>query len=132
MGFFSTFCDLLRVPKLYQNRLFLRDFSYCAYRCTMPFHHHWQERDFAAEVVIFFFCKGNRRSPQPLSLLGPRPTGIQAASWQVLKYRRTNLTFFLALRLDGHKFPHFLSHFGKKKRLKTSFLDQDSNPRRVG
>ena len=61
---FLTFCDLLRVSKLDQSRLFLRDFSYCAYRCTMPFHHHWQERDFAAEVVIFFFAKaiGDRHS----------------------------------------------------------------------
>lgn len=61
---FSTFCDLLRVSKLYQSRPSLQDFSYCAYRCTMPFHHHWQERDFAAEVVIFFFAKaiGDRHS----------------------------------------------------------------------
>ena len=50
------------MSKLDQSRLFLRDFSYCAYRCTMPFHHHWQERDFAAEVVIFFFCKGKQLS----------------------------------------------------------------------
>ena len=40
--------------------------------------------------------------------------------------------FFLTLRQDGHRFLHFLSHFGKKKTTKTSKLDQDSNLQRVG
>ena len=83
--FFQPFCNLLRVSKLYQSRLFSRDFSYCAYRCTMPGLFIIIGKSVTLLLKwLSFFCKGNRRSPQPLSLLEPRSTGIQAASWQSL------------------------------------------------
>ena len=51
---------------------------------------------------------------------------------RILKWVKTNLTFSWHSGFEGHKFLHLLAHFGQKKKLKMSCLDQDSNLQSIG
>ena len=83
---FSEYLNFIRVGRLYEILAIVHTAALCLFIIigkSVTLLLKW----------LSFFCKGNRRSPQPLSLLGPRPTGIQAAKGQLIS--KANFEVFI-------------------------------------